>query len=302
MNDKRTLQELLSDYQPKPGKRFYQKMEAAPWVKSKETMNPYSTRPFHLGWKFAIALLLIFALLSFAIPDVRASVSAWLGLSIAPSNQMPVTAVTLVAMAPPATQNTQSAVALVPTATSPALSPTALPTQPAVQSTSSRQVPDQVNQLAPQVGWNILTPDNLPDGYQFESAYLDANHQMVVLTYTIARPLPGAADPTLTSTKSITVLQAQTNDFVPMQISPDATVNDVEVNGQPAVYVTGAWDTQFVPDANDPNGGQMVSTWRNDLPIQNIYWQVRQVFVTIVTNDDVLSQQDLIDLADSFSG
>jgi hypothetical protein len=74
-------------------------------------------------------------------------------------------------------------------------------------------------------------------------------------------------------------------------------VADIQVNGQPAAYTVGAWDTEFVKDDQDPNGGKMVSTWRNDLPVQNLYWQVGNVYLALVTDDEAVSREELIDMA-----
>ncbi len=296
MKPKKPLSKLLAGYQPHPGKSFYQRMEHAPW-KDKETpmKNPFF-RPARLRWQFALAFILVLIVLSLSIPSVRAALSSWLGLSVAPSNQMPVGAVTLVAVTPSPETATPS-----PAPTQTAVAPaTAVPTY--AQPTAASSQPPEISQLSAQAGWDVLTPIALPEGYKLESAYLDTNHQMVILTYHATRPLPGAADPSLTATKSITLLQALKNDFVPMQIAPATNIEDVQVSGQPAVYAVGAWDTEFVPDKADPNGGKMVSTWRNELPIQNLYWQSGQVYLVLVTDDDTLSKQQLIDTASSCTG
>ncbi len=125
---------------------------------------------------------------------------------------------------------------------------------------------------------------------------------MVILTYLVTRPLPGATDPSLTASKSITMLQALTNDFVPMQVAPATHVEDAQVNGLPAIYAVGAWKTEFVKNDRDPNGGQMVSTWRNDLAVQNLYWQVGKIFLLLVTDDSAVSKQELLDMAASVDG
>ncbi len=246
-------------------------------------------------WQVAIAILLVLVVFSISIPTVRAALSAWLGLSLAPANQMPATSLTLVAVTPAALAST----ATLPASATPTPAAPTFAAAPAATSAPAQNIPPQVAQVAPQVGWQILLPGRLPEGYQFQSAYFDTNHQMLILTYQIARQLPGAADPSLTTTKTITFLQAQKNDFVPMQVAPDAAVNDVQVNGQPGVYVLGAWDTQFVPNEKDPNGGAMVSTWRNDLPIQNLYWQVGNVYLALITDDEALNQPDLLHMAGS---
>jgi len=43
----------------------------------------------------------------------------------------------------------------------------------------------------------------------------------------------------------------------------------------------------------------MVSSWRNDLPVKNLYWQVGKIFLALITTDDSVSQQELIDMASS---
>ncbi len=294
MKPKQPLSKMLAEYNPRPGKTFYQKMENAPWNQPENKVVRHQNRPVQFRWIYAAAVILLLAVLAFFIPPVRAAVSAWLGLSVAPSNQMPAQAVTLVAVTSP----TPTA-ALAPTSTPENSLSDATATPVQTQPAANAQKPDEIIQLSAQAGWEILTATRLPEGYQYESAYFDTNHQMVVLTYLATRPLPGAADPGLTATHSITLLQAQKNDFVPLQVAPATNIEDVTVNGQPAVYAVGAWDTEFVPDAKDPNGGKMVSTWRNDLAVQNLYWQVGKVYLVLVTDDNSLSQQQLIDFAAS---
>lgn len=259
-------------------------------------MTPRPIRRLHFGWQIAIAILLVFIVLSLSIPSVRAALSAWLGLSVAPSNRMPASAVTLVAVTPVAPTSTSSSPSPTPTSAPAKASPTSLPSPTEVPAAVTTPVPAEISGLSLQAGWNILVPAWLPEGYQFQSAYLDTNHQMVILTFMVTRPLP---DSTLTTTKTITLLQALKNDFIPLQVAPDAKVTDVQVNGQPAAWVIGAWDAEFVPDSKDPNGGQMVSTWRNDWPLKNLYWQVGNIYLAIMTDDDAVSQQELIDMAAS---
>ncbi len=292
MKPKQPLSKILSEYKPHPGRSFYQRMEDAPWNQTETQKLTHQNRPYQFHWIYAAALILLLAVLAIFIPPVRAAVSAWLGLSVAPSNQMPVGAVTLVAAASPTPTTADT---LTPEAARPSATAAPAQTLPAL----SLQKPAEISQMSAQAGWDILSPSVLPEGYKFEGAYLDTNHQMVVLTYLATRPLPGAADPTLTATSSITLLQAQKNDFVPMQVAPATNIQDVKVNGQPAVYAVGAWDSEFVPDAKDPNGGKMVSTWRNDLAVQNLYWQVGSIYMALVTDDNALSQGQLIDLAAS---
>lgn len=282
MSRKQTLSNLLSDYQPVPSRRFYQKMADAPWQKG--PMMNTSVRPARFAWQIAAAVVLVLLVLSLSIPAVRASLSAWLGLSVAPSNQMPATSVELVA---PSTATPAPAENAAPTALEPTSAPAPVSNKPA-----------EIQQLSAQAGWDIPIPSRLPEGYQFKSAYFDAKQHMVIITYLVTRPLPGAADASLTESKAITFLQAQANDFIPMQVAPSASVIDVQVNGQPAAYTIGAWDTEFVKDDKAPNGGKMVSTWRNDLPVKNLYWQVGPVYLALITDDAAVSQEMLLEMAE----
>ena len=248
-----------------------------------------------------IGLLLIAALtVLVAIPAVRAALSAYLGLTAARVDRMPISAVTLAAVTPEAPTETSA-----PSSTLPAtrLPPSATPIPKADLTAGPTaavpivEQPAAVSQLSEQAGWKILSPGYLPAGYHFGSAYLDTNHQLVVLTYLVTRPLPGAADPGLTASRAITVLQALRNDFIPLQVAPAAKVLDVSVAGRPAAFVVGAWDTQFVKDENDPQGGKMVSTWSNELQVKNLYWQIGRVYLVLVTDDDLVSKQELIMMA-----
>jgi hypothetical protein len=237
-------------------------------------------------------------LLSLAIPPVRASLSSWLGLSVAPSSQVPATPVTLEAVIPATSVVTPLATvlpAMQPSEAAAANSSTTTPVQTGVISNT----PADLGQLSSQIGWGVLTPSYLPDGYHYQSAYYDPNQKLVVLTYLVTRPLPGATDPSLTSSETVTLLQSQRNDFVPMQVAPNTNITDTLVNGAPAAFTIGGWDTEFVKDNTAPGGGKMVSSWRNDLPVKNLYWQVGKLYLVLITGDGVVSQQDLIDMASS---
>ena len=247
-------------------------------------MSNQPAPPARKGWLIAIAIILLLIVLILIIPGVRASVSSWMGLSVAPSEQVPASTVDLVALTP---QTIFDA--------------TEIPASSQVQSALSTVISTEVNQTAPQPDWDMLTPDYLPEGYQFQSAFYDTDLKMLILTYLVTRPLPGATDPSLTSSETITLLQSQKNDFVPMQIAPNTNVTDIQVNGQPAAFTMGGWDTEFVKDSTTPNGGKMVSSWRNDLPVKNLYWQVGKIFLALITTDDSVSQQELIDMASSIA-
>ena len=234
------------------------------------------------GWLIAVAIIVALSILILMIPGVRASVSSWMGLSVSPSEQMPAATADFVAITPQTTINATEI---------------RLSTQ--VQSAASSVSSTDVSQSSPQPEWDMLTPNDLPEGYQFQSAFYDTNLKMLILTYLVTRPLPGATDPSLTSSETISLLQSQRNDFVPMQIAPNTNVTDIQVNGQPAAFTLGGWDTEFVKDSTAINGGKMVSSWRNDLPVKNLYWQIGKIYLALITADESVSQQELIDMASS---
>jgi len=257
-------------------------------------MNEGTSRAPRPWWQILLAVILILILVSLLVPGVRASVSNWLGLSVAPSTQM---ASTPAALVPNSSTTTSESILKTQVITPIAQTPGAYPAPGDSQGSLGNAA--EINQLADVAGWNILTPSLLPEGYHFQSAFFDTNNKMLILTYLVTRSLPGTTDPSLTSTESITLLQAQSNDFVPMQIAPNTNVKDIEINGLPAAFTSGGWDTEFVKDSAAPNGGKMVSSWRNDLPVKNLYWQVGNLYLLLVTTDQAVSQQDLIDMASS---
>ncbi len=59
---------------------------------------------------------------------------------------------------------------------------------------------------------------------------------------------------------------------------------------------------QFIQDSQDSNGGKMIATWQYDLQEKNLYWQVGKIYIGIVTDDEAVRQQQLIDMADSIHG
>jgi hypothetical protein len=205
-----------------------------------------------------------------------------MGLSVAPSEQMPAATVNIVEVTAQTIPNATEILAS---------------TQ--VKSPMSTATSTEVNLSSAQPEWDMLTPNYLPEGYQFQSAFYETNLKTLILTYLVTRPLPGATDPSLTSSETITLLQSQRNDFIPMQIAPNTNVTDIQVNGQPAAITIGGWDTEFVKDSIAPNGGKMVSSWRNDLPVKNLYWQIGKIYLALITTDESVNQQELIDLASS---
>lgn len=233
------------------------------------------------------------------IPSVRASLSAWLGLSVAPASQVTIQPVTLEALVPSPSAVSAKGVAVQPPVQSTGEAATSNITTTVLLPGVSSAAPVDLNQFSTQVGWNIMTPSSLPEGYHYQSAYFDPTQKMLVLTYLVTRPLPGTTDPSLTSSETITLLQSQRNDFVPMQIAPNTNITDTLVNGTPAAFTIGGWDTEFVKDNEAPGGGKMVSSWRNDLPVKNLYWQIGTVYLTLITADGGVSQQEFIDMAAS---
>lgn len=241
-------------------------------------------------WIIMAVVILAFIAISLVVPGVRASLSAWLGLSEAPSDQVPASPVSLIAVtSTPPVSSTGATSGVFSSAQG----------EPETEPTASLIALSDFSQLASQAGWEILTPGWLPDGYKFQSAYYDPNQKMIILTYLVSRQLPGSTDQALTTTKSITLLQALQNDFAPMQVAPGSNIEDAEINGLPAAFAIGAWDTQFVQDESDPSGGKLISTWRDDLQVKNIYWQDDKVYLLLVTDDEALSRQDLFEMASS---
>jgi hypothetical protein len=145
---------------------------------------------------------------------------------------------------------------------------------------------DEISQLA---DWPVLTPNWLPKGYTFHDAVYDSTHQMVLLTFFATRQLPGG-DPTMTMTETITVVQAKRNDMIPLMVAPSTVVEEITINGAPAAYATGAWES---------DGAAGTATWTNNYPLKNIYWQVSDVFLNLNTKDNQVSKEDLVKLAES---
>jgi hypothetical protein len=151
----------------------------------------------------------------------------------------------------------------------------------------------QVNELT---GWIIKTPTFLPEGYHFDSAYYDSTNQIVYLTFLATRQLPGT---TLTETKSLTLVEAKHNNVAPLMVSPNAKLENALVAGKSGAYAIGAWDSNFVQNGNEPNSGHMEWIWRNDLPVQNIFWQNEGLYLVLATDDGQTSKSDLLKTADS---
>ncbi len=63
-------------------------------------MSNQPAPPARKGWLIAVAIILLLIVLILIIPGVRASMSAWMGLSVAPSEQVPASTAVLVALTP----------------------------------------------------------------------------------------------------------------------------------------------------------------------------------------------------------
>lgn len=159
------------------------------------------------------------------------------------------------------------------------------PAIPAESLVDTRKV-EEISTLA---GWNIKVPAWLPEGYKFQDAVYDSKNQMAILTFIAARPLPGN-DPSMTETKAITMVQALHNDILPLMVAPSTSIQDISINGQPAAYAMGAWE-------NNAATGQ--ATWNNAYELQNIYWQIDQVYLTLNSDDSQISREELVKMAES---
>lgn len=147
----------------------------------------------------------------------------------------------------------------------------------------------KVGEISKLAGWPVKVPTWLPEGYKFSDAMYDPSNRLVILSFFSTRPLPGN-DPNMTMTEPITIVQALHNDIIPLMVAPGTSVVDLIIHKKPAAYVIGAWE-------NDAVSGQ--ATWNNTYPLQNIYWQIDDVYLTLNTKDVQVSKEDLIKLAES---
>jgi hypothetical protein len=214
-------------------------------------------------WQLVLAVIIAMIAISLFVPQVRASLSTWLGLSVAPSDQVP---------APPVT--------LIPITATPPVNPTlesvgksASPQAQSVtgQGTTLSGIPD-LKQLANQVGWDIFTPGWLPEGYKFQSAHYDPNQKVVFLTYLVSRALPDSSGSSLTATKTISFYKRYQMILYPCRLRRRTNVEDI--NSTVCLLPT-PWEhgTPIRPGYQEPSGSKLISSWRNDLQVQNVYWQ-----------------------------
>lgn len=145
---------------------------------------------------------------------------------------------------------------------------------------------DEISNLA---GWTVKSPSWLPDGYQFNEAMYDSANKMVILNFIAARQLQGN-DPSMTQTNAITLAQSLRNDLIPLIVAPGTDMGSMMINGQPAAYAIGAWK-------NDNSTG--TATWDSTYQLQNINWQIDSTYLSINTNDTLVSKDDLLKVAES---
>lgn len=190
---------------------------------------------------------------------------------------------------------TPSKPVVLPPASQPASTPTSL-AHPVIPTFTASLPP--AGQTAIEAPGGLLIPVEIPAGYALQSTITIQESQQTILSFYSTRPLEGA-DPALTATTTITLVQSPRNDRVPLVISPSAHVQDILVNGQPAVYTIGAWDAAYMPDPNQGSTGKFETTWRNDLEIQNVYWQEGEIFLVLITGDKALTREILVRMAGS---
>ena len=145
---------------------------------------------------------------------------------------------------------------------------------------------DEISNLAK---WTIKSPSWLPDGYQFNEAMFDSANNMVSLTFIATRQLPGN-DPSLTQTSTITLVQSLRNDLIPLIVAPGVDMGSITINGQSAAYAIGAWK-------NDNTTG--TATWDSSYQLQNINWQIDYIYLSLNTDDSLVSKDDLLKIAES---
>ena len=149
-------------------------------------------------------------------------------------------------------------------------------------------ISQNIDEISNQAKWAIKSPGWLPEGYQFNEAMYDPANQMVSLTYLATRQLPGN-DPSLTQTSTITLVQSLRNDLIPLIVAPSADLGSMMINGQPAAYAIGAWK-------NDNTTG--TATWDNSYQLQNINWQIGFTYLSLNTNDTLVSKDDMLKIAE----
>src|SRR5512141_1374447 len=142
-NERRSLAEMLRGYAPRPSQAYHARMAGAPWQQPQSRANaPWlSARPRLIG--VLAAFVLIVVAVALATPEVRASLSSWLGLGVSPS----------AVVTPPAVQ-------------------------PAELVSSKTLGP-----ISKQAGWTVVAPAWVPEGYRFGQANYDTRNNLVYLSF-----------------------------------------------------------------------------------------------------------------------
>jgi len=168
------------------------------------------------------------------------------------------------------------------------ISPSITITNPAVP-VVDLNISKSINEISNLAGWKVLSPNWLPDGYQFNEALFDSANKMVTLTFIATHPIQGS-NPIITQTNVITLVESLRNDLIPLIVAPDADIGSMIINGQAAAYTIGAWK-------NDKATG--TATWDSTYQLQTINWQIDSTYLSINTNDTLVSKDDLLRVAES---
>lgn len=155
-----------------------------------------------------------------------------------------------------------------------------------------------LQQTSRQAGWSVLTPSWLPEGYGMGEPFYDAQKELLSINFIVPRSLPGA-DPALTEMKTITLVQSSHADVIPLKLSETVQGGELSINGQPARLYSGAWDASYVSNPTDSAGGHFEVTWRGDLDLRNLRWQVGDLYLLLITDDAQVSADDLVRIAEN---
>lgn len=150
-------------------------------------------------------------------------------------------------------------------------------------------ISQNIDEITNLTEWTVKFPSWLPDGYIFNEAMYDSANKMVTLTFVATRQLQGN-DPSWTQTNTITLVQSLRNDLIPLIVAPGTEMGNITINGQPAAYAIGAWK-------NDNTTG--TATWDNSYQLQNINWQIDFTYLSLNTDDTLVSKEDLLKVAES---
>jgi hypothetical protein len=262
--DDKEIEEILSEFAPKPTSRFYIKMSDAPWqrripheVLSSSTNIKHNRR---LIWGLAVLVLVCAIILISIIPSARVAASQIIHLFLpAPSNQLDVQV----------------------TLTSPGdLVDFSDPTNFPLSFT-------EVQQLA---NFRVKEISLLPESLSFIGSRYDPRYNAVTLLYKAndykifltQRPLGNSEDV--------------------FSIGASAIVKTVKVGNNDGEFVMGGWkavSTQPVSDNKTPTSTvNIYAVWDNELSQSTLRWQSGDIVYELRSNGEGSpSQPDLINLA-----